>query len=92
MGDVKGDLVPKYKLTKEQVDFAKNVNKLLKMQQLVRARTLAISYEGKKMTDLMLELNKRLRMLKPPQEQTKELPGMDFGGPAPSEEQMTINY
>ena len=92
--DLRGKDVEKWKLTDEQKSFQKQVKSYEKIREILNTRSLMISYEAKKVTDMMLELNKRFKMLQPPSQQVRELDGMNFGkpGPEPTKQQLMINY
>jgi len=93
MADIKGDLVPKYRLTDEQKGFQKKFARYQKVRKLLEAESMRIQYESKNVTDMWLELNKQMKTLQPPPEQVKELDGMNFDQQElPPKEDMMIRY
>lgn len=77
--DVIGNKVPKYKLTDDQVNFQKQYAQLRKVAKLLEQKTLMLQSQSKSVAEAWLNLRKQFKMLSPPQEPTKEIPGMDFG-------------
>jgi len=88
MGDVRGEAVPKHKLTKEQLGFQKKFGNLLKVKFLLDSKALTLKNEMKEVQELYKGLGMSFSSLKPPEEGTKELEGMDFGeeNPNPDEQ------
>lgn len=76
--DVIGNKVPKYKLTDDQVNFQKQYAQLRKVAKLLEQKTLMLQSQSKSVAEAWLNLRKQFKMLSPPQEPTKEIPGMDF--------------
>lgn len=78
MPDKKGERVPKYKLTKEQVDFQKNFETVQKVQRALQMKSLALRAAGEQLQMQYAALDRIAQQIQPPEKPMHELEGMDF--------------
>jgi len=88
MGDTRGEVVPKHKLTKEQVAFSRKFKKMLEIKYFLDSKSLILKNELKDIQELYRGLGQGFSKLQPPQEGVRELDGMNFGEQTPSDMQI----
>jgi len=83
MPDIKGLPVERYKMTDEQIQHLKKVQKFQSIRRALEEMTLKEQAKFKSIQQMWMAMNKGLQLLanEAPKEMSKEIPGMDFAGP-----------
>ena len=95
MGDKREAEVPKHKLTKEQLDFAKRFKSLMTIKYFLDSKALLLQNQMKDLRELYTKVGIGFQGLRPPKEPMRELEGMNFkdeGEGQPSKENLMLNY
>ena len=86
MPDEKGTKVEKYKLSEEQLEFAKKFKRMQKVRKLLEERVIKLNMESAKIQEIFKQLDEEAQALDVPKETLRNFPDQDFASESEKED------